>query len=926
MNFITALINITPYLTFLLWFFNLRSYLEILSFSKRFHSILVGLLSATLVLLLLANITQSWLFVLAAEAIFLATSVIPLNFLVKELQLRGFLRSLIFPALLAISSYFLLRSLDFLPIAFTLFSIPFLSLSLRTDHKLRTLAYLIPLIPLYWKSISISMLILSVVLLYDILLTSKEVGKELEKEKSEYEMLIPQEAKYRLEMVTIQFYVLIGVISVTITSFLIAKYEIYKLQEQDRMYLERVSQGVVSSLSNLEKALKEGMFRSFIVNDQGWIEGEEQRIILEKGNTWIGISPEGEVALFVKTRYGSDKWKIQIVNPILEYPVDYVFVLKDGKVMLTNSETFLGMDLSRIFEKPLEGTVSFLGKEYYILSDVLNFKILGKITVLILYGSPSTLPIVLGNVGIWIVNVLVLLGALGVFSLLNRRWVAFLERVVDERTKELMSANEELSSMNQELIATNEELEASYETILSLNERIERILEILNKVDISKDPRPVIREIFEETMNAMEGKIEGFKILEGDEEIIQFGERDPKITYDQDMGKGRKLIFGANRPFKLDDNERRFLTSMINFVSFLLKSRDYYLDLKQSMEASRRMMGVLNNVLKETKLENLVSLTLENLFAIFDDTCLTALAIMEDESARIWYMDNSMKLYETVLDEGIIKFSLKTEKEYLANDVEKDDIFYDVTGETRSAVSIPVVLEGKKMAISIERMTRNAFKESDLDFLRIFSRLVALSIMKTDLYLELKKTYFQTVEALVYAVELKDPYTRGHSRRVADYSIRIGEELGFSKEELEDLELAALLHDIGKIGVKGAILNKPTKLSTKEFEEVKKHPVLGEQLVSKVERLRRIAKIIRHHHERYGGGGYPDGLKGEEIPLEARIIAIVDAYDAMTSDRPYRKALSKEEALRIIEENEDLQWDPNLVPIAIRILKEIGKG
>ena len=926
MNFITALINITPYLTFLLWFSNIRSYLEILRFSKRFHSILVGLLSATLVLLLLVNITQNWLFVLAAEAIFLVTSIIPLNFLVKELQLRGFLRSLIFPVLLAISSYFLLRSLDFLPIAFTLFSIPFLSLSLRTDHKLRTLAYLIPLIPLYWKSISISMLVLSGVLLYDILLTSKEMEKELEKEKSEYEVFISQEAKYRLEMVMIQFYVLIGVISVTITSFLTVKYEIYKLQEQDRMYLEEVSQSVINSLSNLEKALKEGMFKSFIVDDQGWIEGKEQRIILEKGNTWIGISPEGEVALFVKTKYGNDKWKIQIVNPILEYPVDYVFVLKDGKVMLTKSEAFLGMDLSRIFEKPLEGTVSFLGKKYYILSEVLNFKILGRINVLILYESPSTLPIVLGNVGIWIVNVLVLLGALGVFSLLNRRWVAFLERVVDERTKELMSANEELSSMNQELIATNEELEASYETILSLNERIERILEILNKVDISKDPRPVIREIFEETMNAMEGKIEGFKILEGDEEIIQFGERDPKITYDQDMGKGRKLIFGANRPFKLDDNERRFLTSMINFVSFLLKSRDYYLDLKQSMEASRRMMEVLNNVLKETKLENLVSLTLENLFAVFDDTCLTALAIMEDESARIWYMDNSMKLHETVLDEGIIKFSLKTEKEYLANDVEKDDIFYDVTGETRSAVSIPVVLEGKKMAISIERITRNAFKESDLDFLRIFSRLVALSIMKTDLYLELKKTYFQTVEALVYAVELKDPYTRGHSRRVADYSIRIGEELGFSKEELEDLELAALLHDIGKIGVKGAILNKPTKLSTKEFEEVKKHPVLGEQLVSKVERLRRIAKIIRHHHERYGGGGYPDGLKGEEIPLKARIIAIVDAYDAMTSDRPYRKALSKEEALRIIEENEGLQWDPNLVLIAIRILKEIGKG
>lgn len=166
-------------------------------------------------------------------------------------------------------------------------------------------------------------------------------------------------------------------------------------------------------------------------------------------------------------------------------------------------------------------------------------------------------------------------------------------------------------------------------------------------------------------------------------------------------------------------------------------------------------------------------------------------------------------------------------------------------------------------------------------------------------------------------MELKDPYTSGHSLRVADYSQEIARRMGLPDQVVERIRIAAVLHDIGKIGVKGAILNKTSKLTKEEYEEVKKHPELGEKLISKIEDFSDIAKIVRHHHEWYSGQGYPDGLRGEEIPLESRIIAIADAFDAMTSDRPYRKAMDRKTALEILRRNEGSQWDPEILKIAL---------
>ncbi|WP_018133218.1 HD domain-containing phosphohydrolase [Effusibacillus pohliae] len=187
---------------------------------------------------------------------------------------------------------------------------------------------------------------------------------------------------------------------------------------------------------------------------------------------------------------------------------------------------------------------------------------------------------------------------------------------------------------------------------------------------------------------------------------------------------------------------------------------------------------------------------------------------------------------------------------------------------------------------------------------------------------QLVQSYFTTLAA---ALDARDPYTAGHSLRVADYSLRIGRLACLSKAELSVLEKAALLHDIGKIGIRDAVLLKEGRLTDEEFAAIKLHPVLGENILRQIEPADALADIlpgVRSHHEHYNGTGYPDGLAGKRIPLLGRIIAIADAFDAMTSDRPYRKGMPVAKALSILEEGSGVQWDPDLTPLFVRAMRE----
>jgi len=189
-----------------------------------------------------------------------------------------------------------------------------------------------------------------------------------------------------------------------------------------------------------------------------------------------------------------------------------------------------------------------------------------------------------------------------------------------------------------------------------------------------------------------------------------------------------------------------------------------------------------------------------------------------------------------------------------------------------------------------------------------------------ELYTKMRKMYLETIRALAAAIDAKDPYTKGHSERVTQTSIALARELKLPEREIDNIEYAALLHDIGKIGIDERILGKNDGLTGKEFERIKEHTIMGAKIMEPVEFLKDSYKTVYHHHERYDGDGYPDGLKGEDIPLSARIITVADAYDAMGSDRPYRKKLSNDKILNELKDQSGKQFDPEVVKALISVL------
>ena len=191
----------------------------------------------------------------------------------------------------------------------------------------------------------------------------------------------------------------------------------------------------------------------------------------------------------------------------------------------------------------------------------------------------------------------------------------------------------------------------------------------------------------------------------------------------------------------------------------------------------------------------------------------------------------------------------------------------------------------------------------------------------SDTYEKLEKAYLESIQTLRYTVEAKDPYTRGHSDRVSEYSVLIGEKLGLSEDELKTLRVGGLFHDIGKIGIPDSILLKQSKLTDDEYSEIKNHPSIGAHILCNAEVFREIIPIVKHHHERYDGRGYPGQLKGEDIPYLARIAAVADAFDAMTSKRTYRDSLPIDIVRDEIEKNLGTQFDPNIGKIFLDIIE-----
>jgi putative nucleotidyltransferase with HDIG domain len=266
------------------------------------------------------------------------------------------------------------------------------------------------------------------------------------------------------------------------------------------------------------------------------------------------------------------------------------------------------------------------------------------------------------------------------------------------------------------------------------------------------------------------------------------------------------------------------------------------------------------------------------------------------------------------IGKDIIKKVMDEKMPYLIKDGKKSG----------SLMAIPLRIRSEVFGIlvSLRRDEALPFNERDLYFSNFLTEKASSLIENLALYENIYENLFSTLYAFVEAIEARDPYTKQHSTRVSSYAISIATAMGCSQGEIDGLNVAGNLHDIGKIGIPDHILLKPNKLTDEEYEFIKKHPVIGSNIVKHLYMWTDEQKIIRHHHERWDGQGYPDQLSGEDIPFLSRILAVADVYDAMTSDRSYRKKLKDDNVVKVIKENKGTQFDPKIVNAFLKLYKQ----
>ncbi|MCH7988547.1 MAG: HD-GYP domain-containing protein [Planctomycetes bacterium] len=310
------------------------------------------------------------------------------------------------------------------------------------------------------------------------------------------------------------------------------------------------------------------------------------------------------------------------------------------------------------------------------------------------------------------------------------------------------------------------------------------------------------------------------------------------------------------------------------------------------------------------------------------ESCLNRMhALIEAEGNVIWFQDKSEKRKAHFLVRGEIPFDRLEmaqlvarledhdwSRPFVKNDIEGTQLGIEFPG-LRSLIVVPIA-EGINRAgwiLSTNMMGEKFFGTVEAGLLNSIATILGTYLRNLELNQQHNDLLLSFVRSLVSTLDAKDPYTRGHSERVALVARRLGMELGLPEEDLRDIYLSGLLHDIGKIGVDDRILRKPGRLTEEEMKKIQEHPIIGFEIVRKLNNLHQVLPGVRYHHENYNGKGYPDGLQGEDIPLMARILGVADGYDAMGSNRPYRECLSLEKIEDIFRRGSGEQWDAKVI-------------
>ncbi len=321
----------------------------------------------------------------------------------------------------------------------------------------------------------------------------------------------------------------------------------------------------------------------------------------------------------------------------------------------------------------------------------------------------------------------------------------------------------------------------------------------------------------------------------------------------------------------------------------------------------------------------------------------TACSIIHSDLASLMLINSDNELYiisskglsekikketKMKIGEGIAGRVASTGKYIFVENIETDVRFLRPNDNDRysskSFISVPLKVKSRVIGVLNINSPKNKkqFNDRDLKLITILADQAAMRLDNIELFNNLQSFYFEMVQTLARAIDAKDAYTYDHADRARKYAKAIAVKMNLPYTIVRNIEYAALMHDIGKIGIADNILLKKEKLTEKEMKMLRTHPTIGNKILSPVKFLSPVAPMVLYHQEWYDGSGYPEGLAKEEIPLGARIVAVIDAYDAMTSDRPYRKALPIKTAVKELKEGAGTQFDPKIVDIFINILKE----
>jgi putative nucleotidyltransferase with HDIG domain len=402
------------------------------------------------------------------------------------------------------------------------------------------------------------------------------------------------------------------------------------------------------------------------------------------------------------------------------------------------------------------------------------------------------------------------------------------------------------------------------------------------------------------------------------------GKESDKTVGVLDLGRGVHA-----RPFTAQDVE--LLQAFGKLAAVALQNARHYRRMQRQVVQLQNLVEISRNLIATLDIDRVLRSVVDRAVELL--RCQSGSVLLTDEETgelvfRVAVGPAGRRLIGTRMPPGagIAGAILKSREPIIVDDAKTDPRHYaavdaNTTLTTQSLLGAPLMAKDTAIGV-IEVMNKSdgtPFTEEDKELLVAFAIQGAIALENARLYSDLKKSFTDTVRIIANAVEARDPYTAGHTNRVTHVALETAKELGWSQEQIETLEVGALLHDVGKIGVRDLVLRKPGMLTEDEYAEMKRHPIVGAQMLEGVGALRPMLPYILYHQERYDGKGYPFGLAGKEIPMEGRLLAVVDTFDAMTSDRPYRKGLAIETAIAEIKRNRGTQFDPDVVDALLRV-------